>query len=137
MNKISKEVITRLEKDDIYKPRLAKNADTFYLMVLQFAETIVDIDDEKSKAEFISIGIRLIMHEYLASVLNGNIKPYQQGAPDKEDLEDFYTNLSKVKMNLASIGIPMKEGEYGEIGIDYEKMFNDKGEDIGTCGAIK
>lgn len=69
------------------------------------------------------IGLRTILHEYLALVLSEKMKPYEM---DKEwvekEMDGFKGTIAYMNEYFTEIGMPMYEGENGKMEIDYKKI---------------
>ena len=79
--------------------------------------------DNSEEASIFAIGLRVILHEYLALVLSQKMKPYEM---DKEwverELEGFRGTIACMNEYFTKIGVPMYEGENGKMEIDYKKI---------------
>lgn len=104
--------------DQVAEPAFCENRDDFYKMVISMAR--VWADDNREELEFVTFGVRLLLHEYLALVCSGKMKPYILDPAFKEnELEGFKEMINHSNQWLTSLGVPMREGENGKVEFDY------------------
>lgn len=112
--------------DKIADTHFCKDRDDFYKLVLAQIRAAADDPEE---AAFLTTGIRLICHEYLALVLSKKLEPYD--VPEewvKREQSGFRATMDYINEFLAKTGIPLREGENGKVNIDYERLDKLKGE---------
>lgn len=107
--------------DQAAEPAFCENQDDFYKMVLSM--TRVWADDSREEMPFVTFGIKLLLHEYLALVCSGKMEPYLLDPAVKEkELEGFKEMINYQNQWLTNIGVPMKEGENGKVEFDYKAL---------------
>lgn len=107
--------------DQVADPAFCENQDDFYKMVLSM--TRVWADNCQEDMSFVTFGIKLLLHEYLALVCSGKMDPYLLDPAVKEkELEGFKAMINYQNQWLTNIGVPMKEGENGKVEFDYKAL---------------
>ena len=82
--------------------------------------------DTPEEAEMFLVGLRTILHEYLALVLSKKMTPYEMDEEwVKSEMDGFKGTIACVNEFFAEIGMPMYEGENGKMEIDYKKIRED------------
>ena len=121
INELSKSVTT---------PAICRDADDFLKIIMVYvvaSETGVDIPGEIQ-----ADGLRSILHDYLALVLQGKVAPFEV-AKDKGEVEAFREMaLLLTQRMMDNTDIPFKE-EDGRIKFDLLEMFKDSGMDINSA----
>ena len=78
--------------------------------------------DDSEEIPFFLFGVRLLLHEYLALVLRGDLEPYEISEGVKQaELDGFKDFIANINEQLVKAGIPTKE-EGGKIVFDYEEI---------------
>ena len=102
-------------------PAFFSNESEFYKIFISMIKIISKGDYED--ATFWTIGFRILLHEYLALVLNGEMEPFTL---DKEFIDrnkDTFRDLINYENEmLQKAGVPLKEGKDGKVEIDIEEM---------------
>ena len=79
--------------------------------------------NDPEDANIFMMGLRTILHEYLALVLSKKMQPYEM---DKEwvehEMDGFKATIACINEYFVKLGLPMYEGENGKMEIDYEKL---------------
>ena len=102
-------------------PAFIENESDFYKVLISMVKIMSkgDYDD----AEFFTMGMRIICHEYLALVLSGKMDPFTLPKEFVErEKETFKDLINFENVMLQKAGVPMFEGEKGKIEIDVEEM---------------
>lgn len=94
-------------------PNVCEDAQDFYKLFLSQIATL-----PPEERDHYANGVRIIMHEYLALVLSGKLKPYKDkiGKRAKKDFRELIHAINEV---LVESGVPMKE-EDGKIILDLD-----------------
>lgn len=109
---------------DATAPVVCRNADDF-LKFLAFSVTLMS---DGMPPDALSSGLRYLLHEYLALVLRGDLRPYQ-AAPDSDTVKLFreaMVNFTEFLLNNGSV--PMKEVN-GTFEFDLDTIYNARGGD--------
>lgn len=107
-------------EEQIANPYFCETEGDFHKLCVAMCRTHTDISED---AVMFVIGLRTILHEYLALVLSEKMKPYEM---DKEwvekEMDGFKGTIACMNEYFAKIGMPMYEGENGKMEIDYKKI---------------
>ena len=106
------------------EPMFCKEQDDFPLMVMQISKALwANQDDTPDEFfAFLTMSIKIICHEYLASVLSGRIEPYEFDTDFKEhEYESFRNTILSAKESIIKAGAPMKEVD-GKYVLDTEEL---------------
>lgn len=111
-------------------PAICRDADDFlkFIMIYAFASSIgVDIPGEVQ-----ADGLRTLLHDYLALVLQGKVAPFQT-TKNEEEVEAFReVSLNITQRMMDNTDIPFKE-ENGRIKFDLPEMFKGLGRDLNSA----
>lgn len=100
-----------------------EDAGDFHKLILGHVEALCDNTED---AAFLTMGTRIICHEYLALVLTGKLGPYEMNDEwVKMNKEGFKDMIHTINERLVARGVPTKEGEGGKVEIDYDKIKED------------
>ena len=102
-------------------PAFIENESDFYKVLISMVKIMSkgDYDD----AEFFTMGMRIICHEYLALVLAGKMDPFTLPKEFVErEKETFKDLINFENVMLQKAGVPMFEGEHGKVEIDVKEM---------------
>lgn len=106
----------------------------FHKLVLGHVESLCQNNED---AAFLTMGTRIICHEYLALVLSGQMKPYEMNEKwVKLNQDGFRDMIHTINERLVARGVPMKEGEGGKVEIDYDKIKEDVEKGLDKLGDI-
>lgn len=107
-------------EDQIADPYFCESEGDFHKLCVATCRIHTDSPEE---SEIFIIGLRVILHEYLALVLSQKMKPYEM---DKEwverEMDGFKGTIACINEYFTKIGVPMYEGENGKMEIDYKKI---------------
>ena len=108
---------------DTGTPYFCEDQSDFHKLILGHVEALCEDAEE---AAFLTMGTRIICHEYLALVLSGQMGPYQMDSKRVDmNKEGFRNMIHAMNERLVARGVPMKEGEGGKVEIDYEQIHKD------------
>lgn len=108
---------------EIAEPYFCEGAGDFHKLVLGHVECLCKNTED---AAFLSMGTRIICHEYLALILSGQMKPYEMSEKWVElNQEGFRDMIHTINERLVERGVPTKEGVDGKVEIDYEQIKKD------------
>lgn len=100
-----------------------EDSSDFHKLVLGHVESLCHNNED---AAFLTLGTRIICHEYLALILSGQMKPYEMNEEWVElNQEGFRNMIHTINERLVARGVPTKEGEGGKVEIDYDKLKED------------
>lgn len=103
-------------------PAYCRNGDEFNKL---FYVAVRNSLDEGGEDEIVSdiMFLRVLLHDYLALCLSGELVPY---VIDEEEIsnnsEGFKELINYINCHLAEMGIPLREGDKGNVEIDYEAL---------------
>lgn len=100
-------------------PQFCENEHEFYNFYALLTTMISPDSDDRM---FFSIGVRILLHEYLALVVGGKMDPYEVGSVDREDKERFRMAMAKYTEILQEVGVPFKEEDNGVMAFDYDEV---------------
>lgn len=119
---------------EVAEAYFCEDSGDFHKLVLGHIEALCHNNDD---AAFLSMGTRIICHEYLALVLSGQMKPYEMNEKWVElNQEGFRNMIHTINERLVARGVPTKEGEGGKVEIDYEKIKKDVEKDLDKLSDI-
>lgn len=105
---------------NVFKHEICETQDDFYKFLFVIARSNSDSSEEM---EYNVFGLRLLLHEYAALILNGEMDPYQLPKFVVEnESRSFRDLIHSVNEEMAELGVPMKEGEGGKMEFDYEEI---------------
>lgn len=104
--------------EDVTIPRFCQDMDDFCKYYLAVTTVYDDIEQK-------TIGIKLLLHEYLALVLAGKIPPYATETPTEDVQDAFRGVMMAVTERVTKANLPMKE-EDGKMKIDEDKILRGK-----------
>ena len=108
---------------DTGTPYFCEGQSDFHKLVLGHVEVLCDNTED---AAFLTMGTRIICHEYLALILSGQMNPYQMDSKWVDmNKKGFREMINTINERLVARGVPMKEGEGGKVEIDYEQIHKD------------
>lgn len=92
---------------------------------VKYAEELMEQTESDISDNIINM-IKLVCNEYHCSVKDGLIKPYTFTRTKESGYEEFRDALKEeikdATIELAMIGVPFKEGDGGNLKIDYDAM---------------
>lgn len=100
-------------------PQLCDNEHEFYKFYALLTTMMSPDGDDRM---FFSVGVRILLHEYLALVVGGKMDPYELGFADKDDKERFKMAMAKYTEILQEMGVPFKEEDNGVMAFDYDEV---------------
>ena len=107
-------------EEHIADPYFCETEGDFYKLCVATCRAHTDAPED---AMMFVIGLRTILHEYLALVLSEKMKPYEMDEEWVENEKDgFKGTIAYMNEYFAKIGMPMYEGENGKMEIDYKKI---------------
>lgn len=102
-----------------------RGIDTENVDDIKYAEDIMEQAESEISDNAINM-IKLVCNEYHCSVKDGLIKPYNFVRTKESGYEEFRDSIKEeiknVTIELAMIGVPFKEGDGGNLKIDYDAM---------------
>lgn len=108
---------------DTGTPYFCEDQGDFHKLILGHVEALCDNTED---AAFLTMGTRIICHEYLALILSGKMGPYQMDSKWVDmNKEGFRNMIHTINERLVARGVPTKEGEGGKVEIDYEQIHKD------------
>jgi hypothetical protein len=116
----------KVDVDKIYgkkleEPAFIENESDFYKVLISLIKIMSKGD--YNDAEFFTMGMRILCHEYLALVLAGKMEPFTLPEDFVErEKETFKDLINYQNMMLQKAGVPMFEGDKGKVEIDIEEM---------------
>ena len=117
-------------------PMFCESGDEF--IKLTFMTLMSFAGDPEIDVDHMTLGIRVLLHEYLAMVLRGEIEPY---VFDDNFIESeksgFKQAMSLANYALAMAGVDTIETEGGKIEIDYDKLMKLFGHGREHCAVKK
>lgn len=122
----------KLDVDKIYgyklgKKTLCESQSEFYKMMLSQIKIFSDGDVEK--AAFATMGLRILLSDYLILVLQGKMKPiFLSEEFIKKEKDGFRSLMNLENMLLQKAGVPLKENN-GKVEIDFETFSKLVGEE--------
>lgn len=121
MNELPKAVTT---------PAICRDADDFLKFIMVYvAASGAEID---IPGEIQADGLRSLLHDYLALVLQGKVAPFEV-TKDKGEVEAFReVSLLITQRMMDNTDIPFKE-ENGRVKFDLPEMFKDLGRDLNSA----
>lgn len=106
--------------DHIADPYFCEDKEDFYKLCL--SECRAHSRDTEDMTMYM-IGLRIVLHEYLALVLSKKMEPYEEDeAWVENEREGFKGMIDMINEYYAGIGVPIREGENGRIKVDYKKL---------------
>ena len=106
---------------NVTEPVCVHTQEEFVLYIHAILMAIVDPDDEIAAMEFVK-HTKVLLHEYLAGVLNGTIQPYVIDNFTEETVDGFKEMISEMRQQMAMNNIPMKENDKGGLEIDFDTV---------------
>lgn len=102
-----------------------RGIDTENVDDIKYAEDIMEQAESEISDNAINM-IKLVCNEYHCSVKDGLIKPYSFARTKESGYEEFRDSIKgeikNITIELAMIGVPFKEGDGGNLKIDYDAM---------------
>lgn len=102
-----------------------RGIDTENVDDIKYAEDIMEQAESEISDNAINM-IKLVCNEYHCSVKDGLIKPYHFARTKESGYEEFRDSIKEeiknITIELAMIGVPFKEGDGGNLKIDYDAM---------------
>lgn len=111
-------------------PAICRDADDFlkFIMIYVFTSST----DANIPGEVQADGLRSLLHDYLALVLQGKVAPFEV-TKDKGEVEAFReVALRLTQRMMDNTDIPFKE-ENGRIKFDLPEMFKNLGRDLNSA----
>lgn len=106
--------------DRFAKPYFCEDIADFHKLML--AESKVHAPDPE-EAQLFLVGIRVLLHDYLALVMSGKMAPYEMDEDFVEREQGAFREvMNYVNADLMQSDIPLVEGENGKLEVDYEKL---------------
>lgn len=119
-----------------FDPMFCDSGDEF--IKLTFMTLMAFAGDPEGDVEHMTLGIRVLLHEYLAMVLRGEIEPYIFDDDFiKSEKPGFRHTMSLANYALAMAGVDTIEAEGGKIEIDYDKLMKLFGHGREHCAVKK
>lgn len=119
-----------------FDPMFCRDGDDFIKLV--FVTLTAFAGDEEGDIDSMSIGTRVILHEYLALVLNGELEPFVfDDEFIKQETPGFRQAMHLANVVLASAGIKMNETDDGKMEIDYGVLMKEFGYSMDHCSVKK
>ena len=107
-------------EEQLADPYFCENEGDFHKLCVAACRAHTDTAED---AMMFVIGLRTILHEYLALVLSGKMKPYEMDEEWVEkEMDGFKETIACMNEYFTKIGMPMYEGENGKMEIDYKKI---------------
>ena len=114
---------------DIGKTLVCKDRDDFtkffYSLACMFAEPSDELESKKDRVGFMIESMQMLMHEYMALVLSGELEPYNIKFGSEEDrnesIKAFRQGMIIMTERLMKSGVPMREKD-GRYEIQYEEL---------------
>lgn len=102
------------------KPAYCRDKDDFHKFFFSFVRMSSD-NTEEVCADVCAM--RALLHDYLALVISGKMKPYivseEEIARNEKDFQEFICEMNTI---LSTGGVPLEEDGSGRMRINYEKM---------------
>mgnify|MGYP006992181947 CR=1 FL=1 len=110
-------------EEQIADPYFCETEGDFHKLCIATCKAHTNTPEE---AELFLVGLRTILHEYLALVLSKKMTPYEMDEEwVKSEMDGFKGTIACINEFFAEIGMPMYEGEKGKMEIDYKKIRED------------
>ena len=107
-------------EDQIADPYFCETESDFYKLCVATCRAHTNTSED---VMMFIVGLRTILHEYLALVLSEKMKPYEM---DKEwvekEMDGFKGMVDYMNEYFTKIGMPMYEGKDGKMEIDCKKI---------------
>ena len=110
-------------------PLVCENRDDFTKYFYSLARVISHPpkgESMQSHMEFTIEGLQILMHEYLALVMNEKIEPYYIEFASEKDKEEsmrvFRQGMLEITEQLSKSGVPMQETEDGRMEIMFDDL---------------
>lgn len=111
--------------EDVTTPRLCQDKDDFYKFIMTTALTA-----KCQTGEAMVLGLRLLLHEYMALVLQGELPPYSLEEVPETFTKQFCEMIFNVTEYAIAQGVPTKE-ENGKMVLDEEAILRAAEEEDG------
>lgn len=119
-----------------FTPMFCRDGDDFIKLV--FVTLMAFANDEEGDVEAMTLGTRVMLHEYLALVLNGELEPFTFSDEFVEqETPGFRHTMHLANVALASAGIQMNETDDGKMEIDYDALMKMFGSSRDHCTVKK
>ena len=117
-------------------PMFCRDGDDF--IKLTFMTLMAFASDEEGEVESMTTGTRVLLHEYLALVLNGELEPFTFSDEFVEmETPGFRDAMHLANVALASVGVQMNETDDGKMEIDYDALMKGLGSSMDHCAVKK
>lgn len=123
----------KVDVDKIYgkeleNPYFCEDNSDFHKLILAHVRSVARNNED---ALFLTTGIKVICHEYLALALSGKVPPYTFPKEWVDSEKDgFHEAMNLINEVMVKSGVPIKEGENGKVEInydDFERVMKEKG----------
>ena len=122
-------VVKVKDLESLATPLVCRDRDDFTKYFYSLAKVISTPPDDRTKQEHIEFtidGLQILMHEYLALVMNGKIEPYYIKFGSEKDREEtirvFREGMLCITGQLAQSGVPMQETDDGRMEIMFDDL---------------
>lgn len=113
--------------ENIVTPQICTNEDEFVKMMLM--EVLFQTDNVDPDPEQLVGRLKVFIHDYLALVLSGKLKPYEvyENGLSKKHANDV---IRKMGVLAGKVGVPIKETNEGKLELDFETIKKHANDDI-------
>lgn len=109
--------------EELRDPYFCEDESDFFKLFFAHGKSLCESEED---FRMFTIGIKIMMHEYLALILSGKIKPFLMH-PEivKQEMPGFKEVMHNINEELTKAGVPMVETEEGKMKLDMETIFKD------------
>lgn len=113
--------------ENIVTPQICTNEDEFVKMLAM--EVLFQSDNVDPDPINLTNRIKVLIHDYLALVLTGKMKPYEVhgNETNKKHANEI---IKEMGVLAGKVGVPLKETSEGKLEFDFETIRKDANDDI-------